>query len=83
MLKVYDPPIGRKDAVEAAGSPKVWMAHDQCAKIVPETWVDEVDDGNGMREQVVFGVDGIVKDRWNLVSFFMWPCRAFIIAESG
>ncbi|KXN89538.1 DNA damage-responsive transcriptional repressor RPH1 [Leucoagaricus sp. SymC.cos] len=67
LLRVYDPPIGRKDAVEAAGSPSVWMAHEKCSKIVPETWVDEIDNGrNGMREKMVFGVDGIVKDRWNL-----------------
>jgi len=45
------------------------MAHEECASVVPETWVDEVDEGNG-KEKVVFGVDGIVKDRWNLVSIF-------------
>ena len=50
------------------------MAHLECASVVPETWVDEVEvgdpDEHGVRakEQVVFGVDGIVKDRWNLVS---------------
>ncbi|KAF9445794.1 hypothetical protein P691DRAFT_805215 [Macrolepiota fuliginosa MF-IS2] len=65
LLRVYDPPIGRKDAIEAAGHPKVWLAHEQCAKVVPETWVDELD-VNGVRERMVFGVDGIVKDRWNL-----------------
>jgi len=48
------------------------MAHGECAKIVPETWVDEVEvDGQDMggerrRESRVFGVDGIVKDRWGL-----------------
>ncbi|KAJ3576999.1 hypothetical protein NP233_g53 [Leucocoprinus birnbaumii] len=67
LLRVHDPPVGRKDANEAAGNPKVWMAHEQCAKIVPETWVDEIDGGSsGMKEKMVFGVDGIVKDRWNL-----------------
>lgn len=68
LLRVYEPPIGRKDAVEAAGNPKVWMAHEQCAKVVPETWVDEMDGASGAKERMVFGVDGIVKDRWNLVS---------------
>ncbi|KAF5348256.1 hypothetical protein D9756_010525 [Leucocoprinus leucothites] len=67
LLRVYDPPTGRKDATEAAGNPKVWMAHEQCAKIVPETWVDDMDGGfSGVKEKMVFGVDGIVKDRWNL-----------------
>jgi hypothetical protein len=66
LLRVHEPPLTRKDAVDAAGSPKVWLAHEDCASIVPETWVDEIDSYGG-REKVVFGVDGIVKDRWNLV----------------
>jgi hypothetical protein len=58
--------------MEAAGHPKVWMVHEQCAKIIPETWVDEIDNGlTGEKEKMVFGVDGIVKDRWNLVSPFI------------
>ncbi|KAG6820302.1 hypothetical protein H0H93_002566 [Arthromyces matolae] len=64
LLRVYHPPT-RKDIEEAAGNPKEWMAHELCAKIVPETWVDEVEI-NGAMEKVVCGVDGIVKDRWNL-----------------
>lgn len=50
------------------------MAHEDCANVIPETWVDEVDasvnDGLGFtsKEKVVFGVDAIVKDRWNLVT---------------
>jgi len=40
-----------------------WMAHEYCAMVVPETWVDEV---NGQKR--VFGVDAIAKDRWGLVS---------------
>jgi len=72
LLRVYDPPVSRKDAAEATGNPKVWMVHEQCAKIVPETWVDEVDGGPiGGKERMVFGVDGIVKDRWHLVSPFI------------
>jgi hypothetical protein len=71
LLPVYEPPIGKKDAVEAAGNPKEWFAHEFCASIVPETWVDETENANtGVMEKVVFGVDGIVKDRWNLVKFF-------------
>lgn len=46
----------------------IWRAHGGCARIVPETWVDEVQDENGNTERLVFGVDAIVKDRWNLVS---------------
>ncbi|KAG6917212.1 hypothetical protein DXG01_003417 [Tephrocybe rancida] len=65
LLRVYDPPMGRKDIEEAAGNPKEWKAHEYCAKIVPETWVDEIELG-GVKENVVYGVDGIVKDRWNL-----------------
>jgi hypothetical protein len=39
-----------------------WMAHEHCAMVIPETWVDVVEG-----EKMVFGVDCIVKDRWNLV----------------
>ena len=67
LLPVHEPPLSRKDAVDAAGNPKVWLAHEYCASIVPETWVDFLDTPVG-RKKVVFGVDGIVKDRWNLVS---------------
>ncbi|KAF9005231.1 JmjC domain, hydroxylase-domain-containing protein [Cyathus striatus] len=66
LLRVQDPPVHRKDAVDAAGNPKKWMAHEICANIVPETWVDEIDTEPASKERVVFGVDGIVKDRWNL-----------------
>jgi hypothetical protein len=78
LLRVHDPPTGRKDIAidELPGSskgPKQWMAHEDCANVIPETWVDHIDIGEpkegGTRttEKVVFGVDGIVKDRWNLV----------------
>ncbi|KAF8063524.1 jumonji superfamily protein [Lyophyllum atratum] len=67
LLRVYDPPVGRKDAEEASGNPKEWLAHEFCASIVPETWVDEIEIGpNKIKEKVVYGVDGIVKDRWHL-----------------
>jgi len=66
LLRVHDPPVTRKDAIEATGNPKVWMAHELCASVIPETWVDEIYT-QGAKEKMVFGVDGIVKDRWNLV----------------
>ncbi|GBE85715.1 hypothetical protein SCP_0802370 [Sparassis crispa] len=75
VLRVQDPPLWRKEGESVPGAdPKtaVWMAHEDCANIVPETWVDEVeigevrDDGTRGKERVVFGVDAIVKDRWNL-----------------
>ncbi|KAE9408688.1 JmjC-domain-containing protein [Gymnopus androsaceus JB14] len=52
LLRVHDPPFGRKEALEACSN--------------PATWVDEVETASGEKEMVVFGVDGIVKDRWNL-----------------
>jgi JmjC domain, hydroxylase len=73
LLRVHDPPLGRKDAEDAAGHPVMWRAHEQCANVVPETWVDEIEVSgletaeSNSKERVVFGVDGIVKDRWNLV----------------
>ncbi|KAJ4500376.1 JmjC domain, hydroxylase-domain-containing protein [Lentinula lateritia] len=66
LLHVHDPPFDRKEALEACSNPSVWMAHEQCANIIPETWVDAVEKVSGEREKMVFGVDGIVKDRWNL-----------------
>jgi hypothetical protein len=78
LLRVHDPPTGRRDIVvdELPGTSKgakKWMAHEDCANVIPETWVDHIDigepteDGTRAKEKVVFGVDGIVKDRWNLV----------------
>jgi PHD-zinc-finger like domain/JmjC domain, hydroxylase len=68
LLRVQDPPVTRKEAVDSAGNPKEWMAHEYCAVVVPETWVDEIEFGqSNKKEKVVFGVDGIVKDRWHLV----------------
>jgi hypothetical protein len=69
LLPVHDPPLFGYSGFE----PKVvdgksqWQAHEECAKIVPETWVDEV---NG--HKFVFGVDAVPKDRWQLVSIS--PC---------
>ncbi|KAI6017850.1 JmjC domain, hydroxylase-domain-containing protein [Pisolithus marmoratus] len=75
LLRVQHPPIGRRDLPESLAivfNVEAWMAHEECAKVVPETWVDEVDvgglesNGSVSRERRVFGVDAIVKDRWNL-----------------
>lgn len=70
LLRVQNPPFSRKDAAEAAGHPKVWLAHEFCANVVPETWVDVFIQPDGNAEKAVYGVDSIVKDRWNLVSLF-------------
>lgn len=76
LLRVQDPPIGKRELPESLSSvhdATRWMAHEECAKVVPETWVDIVEsseilpDGAYARESRVFGVDAIVKDRWNLV----------------
>lgn len=76
LLGVQDPPIGRKELPESLASmynAERWMAHEECGKVVPETWVDDVEvgdvlpDGSRARESRVFGVDAVVKDRWNLV----------------
>ncbi|KAG8892637.1 hypothetical protein FRB99_002560, partial [Tulasnella sp. 403] len=67
LLPVHDPPqpspsarpliVKDKGGVERA----IWKAHEQCARVIPETWIDEVDG-----QRFVFGVDAIVKDRWAL-----------------
>jgi hypothetical protein len=61
LLPVHDPPI-LSIAVGTKPGKDGWMAHERCAKIVPETWVDNVDG-----KLFVYGVDAIVRDRWNLV----------------
>ena len=81
LLRVHDPPAWWYDPTNAAAGP--CMAHEDCALIVPETWVDEVEEADpeepdGQRkERVVFGVDGIVKDRWNLVSLSYSVCLQY------
>jgi hypothetical protein len=71
LLPVHDRPLAQHSAYADI---KTWMAHEYCARILPETWLDEVEtgpmlaDGTRKRETMVFGVDAIVKDRWNLVS---------------
>ena len=71
LLPVHDQPVVQHPAY---ADTKVWMAHESCARVLPETWLDEVEagpvleDGSRKREKTVFGVDAIVRDRWNLVS---------------
>lgn len=68
LLPVYDP-------MSTTTTPK--MAHEHCASVIPETWVDEYEinppssSAFPHKTRVVFGVDGIVKDRWNLVGSMM------------
>ncbi len=71
LLPVHDKPLVQHPAY---ADTKVWMAHESCARVLPETWLDEaemgpvLEDGARKQEKMVFGVDAIVKDRWNLVS---------------
>jgi hypothetical protein len=75
LLRVHDPPMWRleADSGEGASANRVWRAHEECARVIPETWVDEIEvgepltDGTRTKEKVVMGVDAIVKGRWNLV----------------
>lgn len=68
LLRVMDPPRGI--AGQSDGKNTVYMAHKICADVVPETWVDELQHPDETpAETVIFGVDGIVRDRWNLVRF--------------
>lgn len=80
LLKVQDPPLWRKEGESSASSSDhstTWFAHEECANVVPETWVDEIDsdlpNGTHSKQRVVFGVDAIVKDRWNLVLPSYYP----------
>jgi hypothetical protein len=71
LLPVHDKPLMQHSAY---ADTKLWMAHESCARVLPETWLDEAEtgpvlgDGTRKQENMVFGVDAIVKDRWNLVS---------------
>ncbi|OCB91045.1 JmjC-domain-containing protein [Sanghuangporus baumii] len=70
LLRVHDPPgswSGSQNVPAKDGLGKeIWRAHEKCALLVPETWVDEETNEEGEMEKVVFGVDGIVKGRWAL-----------------
>lgn len=63
LLPVNDPPFPYMGvpAPKTSDGTVLWRAHEVCAMTIPETWVDEVDG-----QKRVFGVDGIIKDRWNL-----------------
>ncbi|KAJ7726252.1 JmjC-domain-containing protein [Mycena maculata] len=61
LARVHDLPVGWREVGPAARVAGVWMAHESCALVLPETWVDEVGG-----ERIVFGVDGIVRGRWAL-----------------
>ncbi|KAG8995096.1 hypothetical protein FRB94_009473 [Tulasnella sp. JGI-2019a] len=66
LLPVNDPPAACNTAkpftiLQDGEQISWWRAHEKCARAIPETWVDEVDG-----KRVVFGVDGIHKDRWAL-----------------
>ncbi|EJF57709.1 hypothetical protein DICSQDRAFT_111328 [Dichomitus squalens LYAD-421 SS1] len=72
LLRVHDPPAWWYSADNADAKLGPCMAHEECAVVVPETWVDEIErnvpsneTGQGT-ERVVFGVDAVTKDRWNL-----------------
>ena len=90
LLRVHDPPLWQQEG-EAGGSMQannaVWMAHEVCADVIPETWVDEIEvgdpreDGSRAKERVVFGVDAIVKDRWNLVRQHRLPFTWGLVAH--
>ena len=73
LLPVYDP-------ISTASTPK--MAHEHCASVIPETWVDDYEIDHPSlgtfphKTRVVFGVDGIVKDRWNLVGPMVYFCSS-------
>ncbi|KAL5531120.1 hypothetical protein ACEPAG_3996 [Sanghuangporus baumii] len=70
LLRVHDPPgswsrCQNVPAKDSSGK-EIWCAHEKCALLVPETWIDEEANEEGQMEKVVFGVDGIVKGRWAL-----------------
>jgi hypothetical protein len=65
LLPVMNP----TDQVRAASRSKDGrtMAHLRCVQGIPEVWVGE-EEWEGKRQEIVLGVEMIVKDRWNLVS---------------
>jgi hypothetical protein len=89
LLPVHDKPLVQHPAY---ADTKMWMAHEGCARVLPETWLDEaetgpvLEDGTRKLEEMVFGVDAIVKDRWNLVSDSLFanlscPLTRFLYVE--
>lgn len=91
LLYVQDPPTGKRELPESLSSirePAKWMAHEECAKVVPETWVDTVElayvlpDGSHAQASRVFGVDAVVKDRWNLVGHHIFYVNFSVTTRS-
>ncbi|KAI1789319.1 hypothetical protein LXA43DRAFT_1021605 [Ganoderma leucocontextum] len=75
LLRVHDPPAWWFDSANIDAKLGPCMAHEECAAVLPETWVDEIEresevgalgENASGTEKVVFGVDGVSKDRWNL-----------------
>ncbi|KAM5532458.1 hypothetical protein V8D89_013874 [Ganoderma adspersum] len=75
LLRVHDPPAWWYDAANTDAKLGPCMAHEECASVIPETWVDEIQregeigssgENASRTEKVVFGVDAVSKDRWNL-----------------
>lgn len=75
LLRVHNPPVWQKEGQSGEGSAATsdWQAHEECANVIPETWVDEIEVGSALpdgtipKERMVFGTDAIPRDRWNLV----------------
>lgn len=61
---VGQPAAGAKLSVQGSSAQQLW-AHEVCARVLPETWVD-TESNTG--EKFVYGIDCIVKERWQLVS---------------
>lgn len=71
LLPVNDPPNLSSGLTRPPDG--IWRAHETCARVIPETWVDEMStDSEQGSQKVVWGVDGIVKDRWMLVRVFVF-----------
>ena len=64
LLRAIKPPTRLPASVVP---PDVWRAHENCALIVPETWVDEIE-VEGQKEKVVCGLDSIPEESWLSVS---------------
>ncbi|KZS96566.1 JmjC-domain-containing protein [Sistotremastrum niveocremeum HHB9708] len=66
LLEVAHPPSAAASSTGTKPGKDGWMAHEACAKTVHETWVDEVAQADGSSKKMVFGVDCVPRDRWNL-----------------
>ncbi|KAF7790136.1 hypothetical protein EIP86_001088 [Pleurotus ostreatoroseus] len=75
LLPVHNPPVWQKEGQSGASTgagEAVWYAHEECANVIPETWIDTMEsesvqpDETVSQERMVFGTDAIPKDRWSL-----------------